>query len=159
MKTDDTALFDNSFLPLLSRVLHEYTRRFHQRWNLPLALVMVLVEIAKLDGRAEPAAVAETLCIPRQTMTSLLDMLEKRALARRLPHPADRRRKVLRLTPEGARLADAIVSDALRSEAAAIRAAVIDPAELPRFRAAVIRYIAALAAQNDAAPSRKDAAP
>ena len=150
MKLDDSTLFGGSFLPLLYRVLHECTRRFQNRWNLPLPLVMVLMEIAKRDDRAEPALLAEALCIPRQTMTSLLDMLEKRGLARRLPHPADRRRKTLRLTPEGLRLSEAIVSDALRFEASAIRAATQDPAELLRFRDAVLRYIDVLATQNDA---------
>ena len=42
---------------------------------------------------------------PRQTVTFILDTLEKNGLAVRKPHPNDRRRKRVQLTPKGKQLA------------------------------------------------------
>jgi DNA-binding MarR family transcriptional regulator len=47
---------------------------------------------------------AEALACDASNVTGLVDRLESRGLVRRLPAAADRRVKVLALTPEGARL-------------------------------------------------------
>jgi MarR family transcriptional regulator, organic hydroperoxide resistance regulator len=56
-------------------------------------------------GRAIPMGqLAETLACDASNVTGLVDRLESRGLIRRRPSDADRRVKVLDLTPSGARL-------------------------------------------------------
>ncbi|MCX2730225.1 MarR family transcriptional regulator [Saccharopolyspora sp. NFXS83] len=43
------------------------------------------------------------------TATSMIDRLEKRGLVRRVPHPVDRRAKVIQLTSEGCALRDRVI--------------------------------------------------
>jgi DNA-binding MarR family transcriptional regulator len=42
-------------------------------------------------------------------MTAVLDTLERRGLVRRTPHPADRRKLLIDVTPEARRLVDAML--------------------------------------------------
>ncbi|MFC9219251.1 MarR family winged helix-turn-helix transcriptional regulator [Streptomyces hygroscopicus] len=48
------------------------------------------------------------------TATSMIDRLEKRGLVRRVPHPTDRRAKVIQLTPEGCALRDRVIAHTTR---------------------------------------------
>lgn len=52
-------------------------------------------------GGAEPSRLADGLLILRQTVTSIVDSLQKRGYAERVPHPTDRRRILVRLTADG----------------------------------------------------------
>lgn len=52
---------------------------------------------------------ADLLQCDASTATSMIDRLEKRGLVRRVPHPVDRRAKVIQLTPEGCALRDRVV--------------------------------------------------
>lgn len=52
---------------------------------------------------------AERLRCDASTATSMIDRLEKRNLVRRVPHPTDRRAKVIQLTPEGCALRDRVM--------------------------------------------------
>ncbi|WP_344584691.1 MarR family winged helix-turn-helix transcriptional regulator [Streptomyces lunalinharesii] len=52
---------------------------------------------------------ADLLQCDASTATSMIDRLEKRGLVRRLPHPTDRRVKVIQLTPEGCALRDRVI--------------------------------------------------
>lgn len=63
---------------------------------------MSLIEelVIRPDG-IEPAEAADYLGIARQTMTTVLDSLEKKNVIMRCPHASDRRRKLVRFTPEG----------------------------------------------------------
>lgn len=67
---------------------------------------------------AEPAQLAESLRVSRQTMTSLLDKLEQAGYLERAPHPTDRRRKSIRLRPRGVAAVRDFVGAVLRREAA-----------------------------------------
>jgi MarR family transcriptional regulator for hemolysin len=60
--------------------------------------------------------IAKRLRIEGPTMTRMLDTLEADGLVERLPDPADRRTKQLRLTPEGERVLEEVfsVADDLR---------------------------------------------
>jgi DNA-binding MarR family transcriptional regulator len=61
-------------------------------------------------GRPLPMGrVAERLACDASNVTGLVDRLESRGLVRRRPSDADRRVKVLDLTPAGCRLRDALV--------------------------------------------------
>ena len=135
-------------LSMLKRIGREYALRF-RKWPLSLPLITSLMEVFHFDEAGlpvEPARLADALCIPRQTMTSFLDALEQRGLLSRTPHPTDRRRKRIVLSPRGRKLALAIRDDALRFENAAL--AIFPTEELPAIREKVSRYIDALAAQN-----------
>jgi len=62
-------------------------------------------------GRPLPMGrLAQTLACDKSNVTGLVDRLESRGLVRRHPSAADRRVKVLGLTPAGARLRAALVS-------------------------------------------------
>ena len=85
---------------------------FAQRGHLPasgadLGLSPAQCHVLHLiePGRPLPMGrLAHTLSCDASNVTGLVDRLESRGLIRREPSAADRRVKVLRLTPEGARL-------------------------------------------------------
>jgi DNA-binding MarR family transcriptional regulator len=54
---------------------------------------------------SKPAEMARSSLITTGAMTSRLDRLERSGLIRRLPDPADRRGVLVRLTPQGSRVA------------------------------------------------------
>jgi DNA-binding MarR family transcriptional regulator len=84
---------------------------FAQRAHLPASaadvdLSPVQCHILHLiePGRALPMGrLAETLSCDASNVTGLIDRMESRGLVRREPSSADRRVKVLRLTPSGSR--------------------------------------------------------
>src|SRR5262245_49308832 len=63
-----------------------------------------LLHLIDPDRPIPMGLVAETLACDASNVTGLVDRLESRGLVRRQPSPADRRLKVLVLTPTGARL-------------------------------------------------------
>jgi len=116
-------------LPLWRRI-HEELMIRSQQWNLPTN-----------------AAMAAANYFPRQTITFLLDLLERKGLAVRKPHPDDRRRKRVALTPKGRQKAEAMIQDMIRFESDAL--ARIEGVDLSRLQDFLTRYADALAAQND----------
>jgi DNA-binding MarR family transcriptional regulator len=70
--------------------------------------------LAVLDGAREPlepSVIADRLIITTGSMTSMLNTLERSGLVHRTPHPHDRRKLLIAITPQGA----AIVNDLLPS--------------------------------------------
>lgn len=68
--------------------------------------------LAVVEGAGEPlepSVIADRVMVTTGSMTSLLDNLEKRGLIRRLPHPEDRRKLLVDITPD----AEAIVNELL----------------------------------------------
>ena len=112
----------NSMLPELGLIFQEMTYRSQQKWGLVPNVCMVLGHLRISPDVCEPAAIAEAKRLPRQTMTFVLDTLEKENLAIRKPHPTDRRRKTMHLTAKGKRLADNILQDFLQIEKTAVAA-------------------------------------
>ena len=135
-----------SMLPLWRRVHQELMIR-GQKWGLPTNVAMVLVHLHLHPEDSEPAAVAAANYFPRQTITFILDLLEREGLAVRQPHPNDRRRKLVVLTPKGNEKAEEMVRDMIAFESAALR--TIEDVDLPRLQSFLTRYADALAAQND----------
>ncbi|MDO5116148.1 MAG: MarR family transcriptional regulator [Synergistaceae bacterium] len=122
--------------------LSDIWRRYDQvysRWaemhGLSTNAMSLLEELHRSPLGMEPAMIADYLGVPRQTMTSTLDTLEKRGIIERQPHPTDRRRKVIRFTEEGAEMADKLINDLHRWEMNAISA--IPARERGRLLAAV----------------------
>lgn len=64
-----------------------------------------LVYLMERPDGAPPSQIADDLMILRQTMTTIVDSLEKQSLAQRSAHPNDRRRIIVRLLPKGLALA------------------------------------------------------
>jgi len=65
--------------------------------------------LAILDGAGEPLpghVIAERLLVSSASMTSLVDTLERRGLVERRPHPTDRRKVLIALTPDAHRIVD-----------------------------------------------------
>ena len=135
-----------SMLPLWRRVHQELMIR-GQKWNIPTNVAMVLVHLHLHPEGSEPAAVAAANYFPRQTITFILDLLEREGLAVRRPHPNDRRRKLVVPTSKGKAKAEEMVRDMIAFESAALR--TIEDVDLPRLHSFLTRYADALAAQND----------
>lgn len=135
-----------SMLPLWRRI-HQELMIHGQKWGLPINVSMVLVHLHLHPEDSEPAAMAAANYFPRQTITFILDVLEKKGLAARKPHPNDRRRKLVQLTPMGKKKAEAMFQDMIAFESAALHK--IEDVDLPRLQSFLARYADALAAQND----------
>lgn len=72
-----------------------------------------------LGGTTEPLTpteVSERLTVTSATVTGLLDTLESRGLARRRPHPGDRRSVLVEITDEGRRLLARLVPELIEHE-------------------------------------------
>ncbi len=82
------------------RLLAEKIQGRLERYEIGAPQVVVLLTLCAGDDM-EPAQIADQVLIPRQTITSILDKLEKSGLVVRTDHPTDRRRKVIRLTQTG----------------------------------------------------------
>jgi DNA-binding MarR family transcriptional regulator len=57
--------------------------------------------LSRHGGAARPAELRDTLHLPAQTITSVLDQLQAAGLVSRSPHPSDRRSTIAELTPAG----------------------------------------------------------
>ncbi|MPN31497.1 hypothetical protein SDC9_178971 [bioreactor metagenome] len=90
----------NRFLELLRQTDLAYVKLL-RRWNISLNSTWALEYLRQHPEGVEPAVLAETTRMLRQTVTVVLNDLEDRGFIRREFHPTDRRRKLVRLTPEG----------------------------------------------------------
>ncbi|MBO0685546.1 MAG: MarR family transcriptional regulator [Candidatus Dormibacteraeota bacterium] len=75
-----------------------------RRFGLSLAGFNVMHTLAHAEGPLGPSAISRAQVIPAQTLTSVLDSLERRGLVEREANPGDRRMLLARLTDEGAAL-------------------------------------------------------
>ncbi|ORA13431.1 MarR family winged helix-turn-helix transcriptional regulator [Mycobacterium arosiense] len=71
----------------------------------------VLLALASTDGQSQ-RQLSERLGIHRNAMVSVIDHLEQRGLAKRLPHPEDRRAVAVTLTAKARRLLPALSDQA-----------------------------------------------
>ena len=141
---------ETSLLPVWRRI-HQAMGLRLSRHGLPLSLAVALLSLHTRAEEAEPAQLADLLMLPRQTMTFVLDALERKGLARRRPHPVDRRRKVIQLTPRGSRQAQTILDDLIAYETDATRL-TFAPDEVGAFRLTVARLADVLEQLNNSAP-------
>ena len=142
---------ETSLLPVWRRI-HQAMGLRLSRHGLPLSLAVALLRLRTQDEAAEPAQLADQLLQPRQTMTFVLDALERQGLARRHPHPVDRRRKVIRLTPKGDQRAQAILDDLIAYETDVARLTFTET-EASAFRLTVTRLAGVMEQLSLAAPS------
>ena len=67
--------------------------------------------LTKYPEGVEPSVIADKLTILRQTVTNMVDSLQKSFFVERIPHPVDRRRIYVKLTQEGRTLADKLIDE------------------------------------------------
>jgi DNA-binding MarR family transcriptional regulator len=99
----------------------------------------VLAVVEGAGQPLEPSVIAERLLVTTGSMTSLLDTLEKRGLIRRLPHPDDRRKLLIDITPDAQAIVDEMLPALHAREREVIEAAltVSEQRTLVRFLAKV----------------------
>ena len=98
-----------NLLRTADRLLAELNRRRRPVADLSATAWETLAVIEAAGEPLAPGVIAERLLVTSGTMTSLLDTLERRGLIRRTPHPADRRKLLIDLTPAARRLVDAML--------------------------------------------------
>ena len=126
---------DSGAWPLLVRLF------FAQRANLPplaaeLELSPAQCHVLHLIEPERPVTMgelAETLACHASNVTGLVDRLESRGLVLRRPSPADRRVKILILTPTGARLRTLLLDRMTAAPAALERLSPREQRELVRI--------------------------
>jgi MarR family 2-MHQ and catechol resistance regulon transcriptional repressor len=78
-----------------------------QPFELTPASGLALSILADAGPSLPPNEIADRLIISRAAVTSLIDSLERRGYAQRLPHPSDRRMLLVEITTKGRRVAEA----------------------------------------------------
>ena len=63
--------------------------------------VLIVLDAGTASGPLSQQEAAARLGVDRTTMVALIDALEDKALVVRAPHPSDRRKNVVALTPAG----------------------------------------------------------
>ena len=86
-----------------------HTRHTYDEHRLSASARDILAIVEGAGGPLEPSVIAERLLITTGSMTSLLDNLEKRGLIRRLPHPSDRRKLLIDITPAAQEIVDQLL--------------------------------------------------
>jgi DNA-binding MarR family transcriptional regulator len=71
----------------------------------------ILRLLTKYPDGVEPSVIADKLAILRQTVTNMVDHLQNSYMVERIPHPADRRRIYVKLTPDGMKLAKTLLDE------------------------------------------------
>ncbi len=80
--------------------------RLLQPFDLSPATGLVLSILADSESPLPPNEIANRLIISRATVTGLIDSLEKRGYAQRIPHLSDRRMLLVQLTDRGRQVAN-----------------------------------------------------
>jgi DNA-binding MarR family transcriptional regulator len=91
---------------LLMELHNQQTR---DQYSLSPSARQVLAVVEGAGTPLEPSVIAERLLTTTGSMTSLLDTLERRSLIRRLPHPEDRRKLLVEITPEAQKILDELL--------------------------------------------------
>ena len=129
-----------------------HNRHTLDRYQLSPSARGVLAVVEGAGQPLEPSVIAERLVVTTGSMTSLLDNLEKRDLIRRQPHPEDRRKLLIDITPT----AQAIIDELLPALHARERD-VITAALTASEQRTLLRFLAKL--QQAAADARSAPAP
>ncbi len=128
-----------------SMIVHRWVRVIHAiflRLKTPMTPIKVLLYLKFFQNDVEPSVIADFICVPRQTMTSILDGMEKDGLIVRLEHPSDRRRKLVRFARKGSALAERVLNEIRRHEAQAM--AALTSGELSSMLASMRKFSEAL---------------
>jgi DNA-binding MarR family transcriptional regulator len=86
-----------------------HNRQTLEKYQLSPGARQVLAIVEGAGEPLEPTVIAERLLVTTGSVTSLLDNLEKRGLIRRLPHPEDRRKLLIDITPAAQGIVDELL--------------------------------------------------
>jgi DNA-binding MarR family transcriptional regulator len=103
-------------------MLSEEMGRVLRPYDLTLTGFRVVMMLRVAGGTLTPAEIADRLGSARATVTGVLDSLEKRELVRRLPHPDDRRRLQVEITPQARSLLDELLPTYFEHERVSVAA-------------------------------------
>jgi DNA-binding MarR family transcriptional regulator len=87
-------------------LLELHNRQTLGEYQLSASARQVLFVIEGAGEPLEPKVIADRLLVTTGSMTSLLDNLERRGLIRRRPHPEDRRKLLIDITPAARPIVD-----------------------------------------------------
>ena len=130
--------------------LHD--RHTREEYRLSPSARQVLAVVEGAGEPLEPSVIAARVLITRGSMTSILDTLEKRGLIQRVPHPDDRRRLLVEITPDAQAILDELLPSLHAREREVIRAALSTNEQKELLRLVAKLQHAALAAQSTPAP-------
>ena len=86
-----------------------HNRQTLEEYQLSPSARQILAVVEGAGEPLEPTVIAERLLVTTGSVTSLLDNLEKRGLIRRLPHPGDRRKLLIDVTPAAQDIVDKLL--------------------------------------------------
>src|SRR3954470_2052010 len=129
-----------------------HNRHTLDRYQLSPSARDVLAVVEGAGQPLEPSVIADRLVVTTGSMTSLLDNLQKRGLIRRLPHPDDRRKLLVDITPEARAVVDELLP-ALHAREREVIGAALTATE----QRTLLRYLAKL--QQAAADAQSAPAP
>ena len=105
-----------------------HNRQTFDQYQLSPSARQVLAIVEGAGQPLEPSVIADRLLVTTGSMTSLLDNLEKRGLIRRLPHPEDRRKLLIDITPAAQAIVDELLPS-LHARERDVMAAALSPSE------------------------------
>jgi DNA-binding MarR family transcriptional regulator len=86
-----------------------HNRQTREQYQLSPSARQVLAVVEGAGQPLEPSMIAERVLITTGSMTSVLDTLEKRRLIQRMPHPDDRRKLLIDITPAAQAILDELL--------------------------------------------------
>ena len=116
-----------------------HNRQTFDEYQLSPSARQILAVVEGAGRPLEPSVIAERLLVTTGSMTSLLDNLEKRGLIRRQPHPEDRRKLLIDITPAAQTIVDALLPS-LHARERDVMAAALSPSE----QRSLLRFITKL---------------
>lgn len=94
----------------LLRAFDRYRSAIARRFDVGLTEIVALGDLY-VDGPLSIGELAGELTVTSGAATEIIDRLEKANVARRHPHPTDRRKRLVIITPEGERIATSYLAD------------------------------------------------
>lgn len=110
------ALLQGSRLPALKAVVDALRAHLTGQNGVTPQMALTLLCLRYRSTSPTPSAIADYINSPRQTMTSVVDALERNGFATREDDPNDRRSKTILLTGRGAAIADRLGASLLEFE-------------------------------------------
>jgi DNA-binding MarR family transcriptional regulator len=132
-----------------------HNRQTREDYQLSPSAREILAIIEGAGQPLEPSVIAERLLITTGSMTSLLDTLQKRGLIRRLPHPGDRRKLLVDITPRAQTIVDELLPSFHAREREVISSALTSAEQ--RQLLPLVAKIQQAAIQASPAPPIRDA--
>lgn len=129
-----------------------HNRQTFDDYQLSPSARQILATIEGAGQPLEPSVIAERLLVTTGSMTSLLDTLEKRGLIRRQPHPQDRRKLLIDITPAAQEIVDELLPSLHLRERDVMSAALTPNEQRSLLRSLAKLQQTALVARSAPAP-------